>query len=156
MNILQTCLNDYQPTSVIFLGDLFHSDHNEEWTFFENWLKTNLSVGFILVKGNHDILDERLYHSANLRVVDSLRSGPFYFSHEEEESDLYNLSGHIHPGVRIKTGARQGVTLSCFYFSSNSGLLPAFGQFTGNYKIKPKKGSSVFAIAGDQIVAMEG
>ncbi len=101
----------------------------------------------VLIKGNHDILEEGIYQSTNLKICDELKEGPFHFTHESVDTELYNFSGHIHPGIRLKGKARQGATLPCFYFEENSALVPAFGDFTGVYKIKPAKGSKIFVIA---------
>jgi hypothetical protein len=45
------------------------------------------------------------------------------------------------------------MTLPCFYFGRDYGLLPAFGEFTGTAVIRPRVGESVFVLAGDEIVA---
>ena len=66
----------------------------------------------------------------------------------------YNLSGHLHPGVNLRGKARQSVTLPCFYFGEQAGLLPAFGTFTGIARIQPKKNDKVFAIVEDKVIAV--
>jgi metallophosphoesterase superfamily enzyme len=74
---------------------------------------------------------------------------------EEEAQDLYNLSGHLHPGVNMRGKARQSVTLPCFYFGENMGLLPAFGTFTGLARIYPKKNDKVFVIVEEKIIEIQ-
>ena len=73
---------------------------------------------------------------------------------EEIPEGLYNLAGHIHPGVRLVGKGRQGMTLSCFYFGERQGLMPAFGQFTGRYKIKPEPKDRVFVITENTLIEM--
>ena len=150
---LEYLIYTYSPQKIAFLGDLFHSDLNVEWQFFEAWME-NQSCKMILVKGNHDILSEEVYKSSKMEIYDELIMGPFHFTHEKTESDLYNLSGHVHPAVRLRGRAKQGLTVPCFYFSKAFGLLPAYGSFTGTYKIRPKVGDLVFATTGDQVVAL--
>ncbi|HMU04607.1 MAG TPA: hypothetical protein PJ990_13330, partial [Saprospiraceae bacterium] len=70
---------------------------------------------------------------------------------DEIKNGYYNLAGHIHPGISLKGKGRQKVTLPCFYFGINNGLLPAFGYFTGKAIIKIEKKSDIFAIAEDKI-----
>lgn len=146
-------IDKYQPKTIVYLGDLFHSDLNAEWTSFINWIDT-YSIRMILIKGNHDILSEEVYRASKLEVFNDLVMGPFLFTHEKVTSELYNISGHVHPAVRLKGRAKQGVSVPCFYFSENFGLLPAFGSFTGTFKIRPIKGDRVFATTGEEVIAL--
>jgi DNA ligase-associated metallophosphoesterase len=146
----------YHPVTIIFLGDLFHSEINNEWDDFIFWLNQNSQLDIILVKGNHDILNESIYDLSILQLKDELIVKPFHFTHEAVQSDYYNVSGHVHPSIRLLGSARQAMTLSCFYFSLTSAILPAFGNFTGNFKIKPEKNSKIFAVAEDEIIALMG
>jgi uncharacterized protein len=85
-----------------------------------------------------------------------LRIGNFVLTHEPlamvNEGD-YNLSGHLHPGVQLRGTGKQSITLPCFYFGKQMGLLPAFGSFTGLARINPKKEERIFVIAENKIIA---
>eukprot|EP01136_Pigoraptor_vietnamica_P028932 Opistho-1_new@86919 len=151
---LNGLLADYNPNKIILLGDLFHSDFNEEWLGFKEWVLQNGAREIILVKGNHDILDDQIYQLSTMKIVDELTVGSFHFTHEFVMSELYNISGHIHPSVLLRGHARQGINLPCFCFDRASALMPAFGNFTGTYRIKPKKGSRIYAIAENHIIAL--
>ncbi len=140
-----------RPERVLLLGDLFHSYKNEEWGDFLDFLDYHKEIEFTLVQGNHDILVD---YPKELKVVPKLIEGPFSFSHIREEDAHYNISGHIHPGVTIRGKARQGITMPCFLFSKEYGLLPAFGQFTGMKKIRPLRHDRVFAIADRQVIEL--
>ena len=112
-------------------------------------------IEFILVKGNHDILVPELYNASTLLVVDTYRIGPFILSHKEEkDSILYNISGHVHPSVRLKGKAKQGLRLPCFYFGEFAGLLPAYGNFTGTYPIRPKVGDRIYGILENSVISL--
>jgi len=144
-----------KPERVICLGDLFHSYYNPEWEVFGELVKHFVKISFELVLGNHDIMSEQQYVRKGIVVHDSLRIEPFIFTHHpltEADTQLYNLSGHLHPGVNLRGKARQSVTLPCFYFGENSGLLPAFGAFTGLARIRPKKNDKVFVIVEEKII----
>lgn len=155
---LEKLLADTQAKHVIFLGDLFHSDLNMEWTDFLQWVAKRPSINFILVKGNHDILPEAAYIADNLNIyAEKLEIKPFLLTHKPEpakarEKGLYNLCGHLHPAIGLKGPARQNITLPCFYFGLHGGLLPAFGNFTGFSKISVKQGDAVFGITPTQVV----
>lgn len=150
--ILDKLIAKFKPQQVIFLGDLFHSDHNQGWEVFKRWIKSKAPLPFKLVLGNHDVLDESSYRISNLEVMEKLSLHPFDLTHIPEETELYNLAGHIHPAVRLTGKGRQSLRLPCFYFGKKNGLLPAFGNFTGTAKINIHKTDTVFAIADNKVV----
>ncbi|KYG73353.1 MULTISPECIES: ligase-associated DNA damage response endonuclease PdeM [Roseivirga] len=150
--ILDKLIAKFKPQQVIFLGDLFHSDHNQGWEVFKRWIKSKAPLPFKLVLGNHDVLDESSYRISNLEVMEKLSLHPFDLTHIPEETELYNLAGHIHPAVRLTGKGRQSLRLPCFYFGKKNGLLPAFGNFTGTAKINIDKTDAVFAIADNKVV----
>ena len=145
---------------IVFLGDLFHSDLNSGWWHFNKWMEEFPQEEFFLVKGNHDILPPQLYIESRLNVFETeMLVYPFLLTHEplgekEIKEGYYNISGHIHPAVLLKGRGLQQITLACFYFGLHYALLPAFGKFTGFYKIQPKKEDAVFAIAEKQVLRL--
>ena len=148
---MEELLGEYQPARVLLLGDLFHSYENLEWQDFIQFLDQYAHVEFVLVQGNHDILDR---YPEKLQLIQKLDEEPFSFTHIREESDLYNISGHIHPGISIKGKARQGVTLPCYWFGKKHAVMPAFGHFTGIKKIRPSRGDQIFAIADQNVIEL--
>ncbi|RYD83017.1 MAG: ligase-associated DNA damage response endonuclease PdeM [Sphingobacteriales bacterium] len=156
INILSRLAADFQPETICFLGDLFHSDKNSEWEIFVQWRESLAHVNFELIRGNHDIIAAAHYKRANIKVYPvCVEKGPFLFTHEPMEncpSDKYPFAGHIHPGVRLSGNGRQSLTLPCYYFGNNQALMPAFGQFTGTSQIKPKKGDAVFVVAEGKVI----
>lgn len=151
---IKSLISKFRPDRVLILGDLFHSDLNLEWNHFNEWIREIKELKFILVKGNHDILPEELYSLANLEVYEShLLMPPFTFSHQAVQPEkTYTLSGHIHPAVRIHGPAKQSLTLPCYYFTDSHGILPAFGNFTGLARIKPKENDDIFVILEDSVI----
>ncbi|MEM6644105.1 MAG: ligase-associated DNA damage response endonuclease PdeM [Bacteroidota bacterium] len=148
---LKWLLQEIQPEKVFFLGDLFHSDQNMEWQDFIDFLASYRHIDFTLIEGNHDILSR---YPESLTVVKRVEIPPFSFTHFREKDDLYNISGHIHPGVTIRGRARQGITMPCFLFSNDHCVMPAFGQFTGIKKVRPKQDDRVFAIVEEQVIEL--
>lgn len=149
-------LNQVKPKRFIILGDLFHSDYNPEWEVFGQIRKHFASISFELVKGNHDVMSRYQYDKHEILLHESqLQIENLLLSHEplqEAREGLFNVYGHIHPGVRLKGKGRQNVTLPCFYFTEQEALLPAFGLFTGLYRIQPKKNDKVFVIVEDKVM----
>lgn len=154
---LSDLIHEYRPEKILFLGDLFHSELNNDWNWLELWRGLFPDITMILVKGNHDILHPEYYKKSGFRVVDQLALGPFLFTHEPfQQQDLrpglYVMSGHIHPGVKLKGLGRQMVTLSCFIFDEHQAVLPAFGKFTGRYCLPTNERCRIFALVGKGVV----
>jgi DNA ligase-associated metallophosphoesterase len=153
-NRLVGLIEKHHPSRVIFLGDLFHSVQNQSYNTFQDTLSLFKKITFDLVIGNHDIMDMEDYTNLGITVYEELFISELWLTHEPQDeikNGYYNLAGHIHPGVTLKGKGRQKMTLPCFYFSINNGLLPAFGYFTGKAIIKIEKKSDIFAIAEDKI-----
>lgn len=152
---LASVLDNHPGADLIFLGDLFHSDYNPDWDNMAELKGHYRDHRFILVRGNHDILDGEHYGETGIEVCETMDLGPFLLTHhplEEVPSGKYNLAGHIHPGVRLKGRGRQRIAVPCFYFDVKNGILPAFGAFKGKHLLEPGKGSRVFVITGDAVI----
>jgi DNA ligase-associated metallophosphoesterase len=146
-----------KPTRIICLGDLFHSHYNPEWEVFGEVIRHYSNISFELVLGNHDIMSERQYERKNIKVYDELTIDNFLFTHHPLDNipeNLYNMSGHIHPGVHLRGKGRQSVTLPCFYFGERQAFLPAFGKFTGLAMIAPKKDDRIYVVADNKILSV--
>ena len=159
LELLIDLLRFTNPNRVICLGDLFHSHYNPEWEVFGEVVKHFRTISFELVLGNHDIMSNIQYNRKGILLHETLRLDPFIFTHHpmsEIEKQCYNIAGHIHPGVNLRGKGKQSVTLPCFYFGEYSGLLPAFGMFTGLAKIRPRKEDKVFVIVDGKIVEVNG
>lgn len=156
---LEGLLNMTTVEHLIILGDLFHSNINEEWKQFINWRKQHKQLEVSLVVGNHDILDKQNYHTGRINLFKKMKADPFLLVHDLEELeepeaiDSYILSGHIHPAVKLVGKGRQAMKLPCFYFGETHGVLPAFGGFTGTHLIEPQDSDRVFIIVNGQIMA---
>lgn len=155
---LSNLINRYRPERLLILGDLFHSDANREWFQFEEWREEFKSMQIDLVAGNHDRLHESFYKSAKLDVYQLLDENGFRFTHEPEKSEtaeLLNVSGHVHPAVKVSGKGRQSLRLPCFWFSHNSVILPAFGVFTGLHSMKYTDQDKIYVVADGQVVQFQ-
>lgn len=150
---LSSILLEFQPERLLILGDLFHSDYNSDWRVFSELRQTFAGIHFDLILGNHDSLASNLYADNQIHVHEKLKIGPFLLTHKpHEKSAQYNIAGHLHPGVKLYGESRQSLTLPCFYFGCQHAILPAFGTFTGVYKLKPEKDDRVIVISSDQLI----
>ncbi len=154
-DLMTEVLEFFNPKTVCFLGDLFHSSLNKEWELFEQWVsKTDAEI--ILVSGNHDIISPLKYEALNVKVVLEIQSDGFLLTHHPEERDgFFNFSGHIHPAVRLRGSGRQTLRLPCFFKSKNQMIVPAFGEFTGSHTLKPSKKNEVFAVTKEAVFQVD-
>jgi DNA ligase-associated metallophosphoesterase len=158
VELLISVIQQTKPRRVVMLGDLFHSAYNEEWEALRSIVLAFPGISFELVVGNHDILSQVQYHRSNIHLHgEAYEDFPFILTHHPLENipdGLYNLAGHVHPGVQLTGRAKQSVTLPCFYFGEQQGILPAFGAFTGLAKIKPRQNDQIFVVADKEVVKL--
>ncbi|WP_010521071.1 ligase-associated DNA damage response endonuclease PdeM [Aquimarina agarivorans] len=154
-NQLNAVVSYFNPTTLCFLGDLFHSHLNNEWFFFEQWIQT-VMCKVILVSGNHDIIPVLKYESIGVNVIDFLSKKGIHLTHQPEKKEgFFTISGHIHPGVRLVGAGKQQITIPCFFKQANQLVLPAFGTFTGNFIIEPQLGEQIYGIADDEVIKLQ-
>ena len=154
---LDVLLKTFEPERLIILGDLFHSSHNSAWAPFAAWCAQQ-STSIHLVPGNHDVLADRRYSDAGIRVCDdTLEEGPFVFGHEAtERPGVYSIGGHVHPGVSLRGKGRQQLRLPCFRFGASAALLPAFGLSTGLLVLPPTPAERLFACTDRAVLDVSG
>ncbi len=145
-------------TEVVFLGDFLHSaEGRAEQTFatFAEWRDARSDVALTIVRGNHDRKAGDPPECWKARCIDAgERLGTFVLNHEPGPSNVggYALAGHIHPAVRLTGVGERGVRLPCFWFGARYGVLPAFGTFTGNADVLPRRGDQVYVIAEEEVL----
>lgn len=132
---LSSLIDDYQPDSVIALGDSIHDIHA-----FSRMTKTNQYRLQGLVKrvsqwywvlGNHDpeLPDFLGKEQHQLLEIDNM-----LFCHEPVDRNLPQIFGHFHPKATHKSGKLK-VTGPCLLYSDTRLIMPAFGQYTGGLHI---------------------
>lgn len=132
---------------LIVLGDLWHARTGrtpENREALAAWRQARPRLETLLVIGNHD----RGAGWELQAVEEGHRLAPFVLRHHPEP-DLqgYVLCGHLHPGFRLEGKGGQSLRLSCFWFGSAVGVLPAFGDLTGTAQVRPREGDLVFVAA---------
>ena len=148
-------IDNYRPETVLLLGDLFHSEYNNEWLWFKSLLMSYPNVQFVLVEGNHDILPRGTYQIENLLKIGRLEEQHILFSHHPiEQNQKLNICGHVHPGIRVTGKARQSVSLPCFVLSQTHFILPAFGDLTGLSIVDREKDTTYYVVTQDTVVEL--
>jgi DNA ligase-associated metallophosphoesterase len=143
---------------VIFLGDFLHSAEGRAPRTLERfhaWRAARARVKLTLVRGNHDAKAGDPPCEWDVKCIDpGERLGPFVLNHHPgpARGGGYALSGHIHPAVRLRAAGEKSLRLPCFWFGARYGVLPAFGAFTGNAEVLPRRGDQVFVIAEQEVL----
>jgi DNA ligase-associated metallophosphoesterase len=143
------------------LGDLLHA---RAWRAPETvrtiaeWRASARGLDLLLVRGNHDRRAGDPPPDLGITVVDGpVQLGPFALRHEPRVANgAYVLAGHIHPGVTVRGRGRERLRLPCFAFGPRVGILPAFGEFTGTALAERGPHDRIYAIAGDDVVRVDG
>lgn len=150
--LLDKIVTEFKPFHLCFLGDLFHSSLNKEWDIFANWAaKTPTKISLVI--GNHDIIAPEKFNALGVEIFSKLQLDDFVLTHHpEEHQDKFNFCGHIHPAVKLQGFGRQRLKLPCFFRTKNQLILPAFGEFTGNHTLKPKKEDEVFVLVDGEVI----
>lgn len=153
---LTLLIEKYSPVDFYILGDLFHSDWNEQWESLNAFLSDFIHVKFHLVKGNHDVLPPLAYRQSLFQIHENpVEMGNLFLTHEPTKhipEGKLNICGHIHPGVRLYGKGRQSIRISCFHLSENQLILPAFGRFTGLSLVKRKAQDHIYGISGEKVI----
>lgn len=152
-------LQFFKAEQLIIVGDLSHSQFNEEMNFFKKWRNDFSQLNIFLVNGNHDILDDDWYEELKIERKNMLQVNGFSFCHDPEDilpgiidEGSYTFCGHLHPAISIRGKGKQSLQFPCFYFKKNTGLLPAFSRFSGSSRIDPEKGENVFAVIENELM----
>ena len=156
---LSNLMDQFAPRQLIFLGDLTHGRIDNPAVFnrlIKRWRRRHMNVTVSLVTGNHDrSAGQTSPHWQFDRVAEDISVQPFQFTHKPKmHGALYNLAGHLHPAVTLRGLGRQQETLPCFCFGPRSGILPAFGSFTGNHVIYPSPDDRIFVVADQRVIKM--
>jgi DNA ligase-associated metallophosphoesterase len=156
---IDSLIENLNPDWILFLGDLFHSEKNEEWESFRQWRVSHKQIEIKLVLGNHELYPEEEYRMLGISCYDKYTVGPFLFIHDDrdasEDNEIFTFSGHIHPSVRMKGKGRQSLRIPCFYFDESRAILPAFGTLTGTHAVKLTRKSHVYGVLENQIFQIQ-
>lgn len=156
---LDALIATHLPESIVFLGDLLHAREShalETLTALRAWRSKHRTLGLVLVEGNHDRHAGALSAEFDVvTVVEPYRFGPWALCHHPQVVDgAYVLAGHEHPAFRLSTRF-ESVRLPCFRFGAHTGVLPAFGEFTGGFTVNQTRVlDAVYVVAGERVLSV--
>jgi uncharacterized protein len=163
LETLDAITQDLQATQaarLIFLGDFLHSKHAHTLSTqssLTDWRTRHATLPMLLVRGNHDDRAGDPPASLGFEVVDEpYLLGAFALCHHPQTTaGHYVLAGHWHPCITLHGKARERLRLPCFWLGDAAqhptGILPAYGSFTGMHPIERRETDAVYAVAGDVV-----
>ena len=153
---LSALLHHYQPAQLVFLGDFLHAAQARTPSLLAAlaaWRESHAALHCTLVRGNHDSRAGDPPHSLKFQTVDEpWPMGPFAACHHPQKNDSrYVIAGHLHPALTLNGPGRDHLRLACFSFDAGCAVLPAFGEFTGGWRVERQPGRALYAIGGQAV-----
>lgn len=153
---LDALMTRLAPERVVFLGDFLHARegrNDETFRLLAEWRARHGAIAMRLVRGNHDKRAGDPPGEVGIECVDGpVTEPPFALAHHPTRvAGAYVLAGHVHPCAVLVGRGRQRERLPCFWLGHRTGVLPAFGEFTGCAEVTPNEGDTVWVVAGDEV-----
>ncbi|MGN6145965.1 MAG: ligase-associated DNA damage response endonuclease PdeM [Mesorhizobium sp.] len=161
---LAEAVSDYQPRTVVSLGDSFHDGWGAErlpLPFRQRLEALMIGRDWFWVTGNHDP-----DAPADLpgETVRELAFGSLILRHEPSGTYVEGeVAGHLHPCARIVQRGRS-VRRRCFAGDGSRMIMPAFGAYTGSLNVLDRAYRGLFRhetliaymLGADRVFAMPG
>lgn len=161
---LSALIARYRPERLVFLGDLIHDRMDTGHPMLAHlakWRQEHADIEVTLVPGNHDRKGGNLARECGVETLPAgSMLGALRLLHEPDAlmpahapAAGLALAGHLHPVVHLR-GRGDSLRLPCFWWRSGVIVLPAFGEFTGGYAVKPRSTDQIFLLADGTVRAM--
>ncbi|MEP6513400.1 MAG: metallophosphoesterase [Parafilimonas sp.] len=148
--------NDF-PSLTILLIKGNHDILKDEW-YTEAGIKLfnrELTIGNFIFTHDIAVISQQSAVNSQLPIASCALSTvncQLPTASERSPADNYFFTGHLHPGILLKSTSRQFLRFPCFYFGEHYAILPAFANFTGLALVAPNSKDAVFAIVNKEIM----
>jgi uncharacterized protein len=141
---LALAVEEYNPRTVISLGDSFHDGKGAARMpepFRASLAAMQKGRDWFWIAGNHD---PDAPQGVDGETVAEIALGGLTFRHEPTlVSVAGEIAGHLHPGARIVQRG-QSVRKRCFASDGRRLVMPAFGAFTGTLNVLDRAYRNLF------------
>lgn len=134
---------------LMMLGDVVHGPiHAAHWQAqWRQWRRQRDWLAVQAVRGNHDRALDRA--SLGIELLGSgIEEAGLWLCHEPVSDGRAAVCGHVHPVVRLPGLAR---ALPAFHYQHGQLILPAFGAFTGGWRVRPGGDAVLVVCNGEQL-----
>ena len=146
----------HAPQRIVFLGDFLHAAQARTPSLLaalQAWRRCHSALDMLLVRGNHDSRAGDPPPLMRIDVVDEpYLHGPFALCHHPQQHPThFVLAGHVHPVCRLSGPGHDSLRLPCFVAEASQAILPAFGEFTGGWKVNPAPKRRLYPVGGGRV-----
>ena len=142
---------------LVVLGDFLHAEQSRTPVLLAalaDWRARHAALHITLVRGNHDSRAGDPPASLGIAIVDEPHLvAPFACCHHPQaHATHFVLAGHVHPACLLFGAGRDRLRLPCFVVDAGQAdqagqaVLPAFGEFTGGWRVAPAPGRRLYAV----------
>jgi DNA ligase-associated metallophosphoesterase len=156
---LSALIGCFAPQRLLILGDMLHAKESHVVTDqLLVWRRAHAQLAIELVVGNHDLRAGEPAEELGIHVhVEPLVEQGIAFEHEPPDPSgpppaLATIAGHVHPIVRLSDYDGSGVRVPCFVVEEKQMIVPAFGSFTGGWKMDRIAGRKLYVSAAGRVV----
>lgn len=136
---LRTTVEELQPETVVFLGDLVHAPRPApaERSALTSTLEA-LRARIVVVLGNHDRGFVRDYPNLPVEICNEWHASGFVAVHGDKAlpSAEHVIAGHLHPALAIVDDAGSGRKMPVFVAGEALTLLPAFSAMATGLDVR--------------------
>jgi uncharacterized protein len=147
---LRQLVCDYNPATLILLGDLVH-DKAAAREFFSLVTRLREQCKVILIAGNHDAQIKRL----RFGLSDSFATDRFEFHHgdcERKQNGRIQIIGHFHPAATLHDGAGLRLKFPALVQESDCWILPAFSPWAAGTEWSEDEQSRIWLCTPNRIL----
>ena len=152
---LSALIGFFKPDRLLILGDMLHAKQSHAVTDqLLAWRQAHAALAIELVIGNHDRRAGQPAEELGIHVhIEPLIEQGIAFEHEPPaETARPTVAGHVHPTVRLEDFDGSGVSVPCFVVEDDQMIVPAFGSFTGGWKMDRVPGRKLYVSAAGRVV----
>ena len=148
---LNTLLERYRPTRMIWLGDSLHTPQAAE--FAEDFLRGLGDLEVVVIKGNHD----RSWPRADRHEY---RRGGLVFHHGDKARELFEgeieIVGHIHPALSWSDGAGMRIKVPALVHGPRRVILPSFSDWSAGapWNDRLEDGETLWLVSARKVWAL--
>jgi uncharacterized protein len=153
-------LRDYDPATLILLGDLVH-DKTAAEEFFSFVTRLRAQCEVVLLAGNHDAQikcqTSKLKHF-NIDLRDFFATDRFEFHHgdcERKQNGLVQIVGHFHPAATLHDGAGLRLRFPALVQESGCWILPAFSPWAAGSEWTEREQSQIWLCTPHRILLID-
>lgn len=142
--------------ALVVLGDLLHgpvAQHSGAVEALARWRARQTSLQVMLVRGNHDDRAGDPPPHCGIEVhAGPMRLGGLRLDHEPpvDPAGVAWVCGHLHPAVHLRAGG-DALRLPAWWLRAGVLVLPAFGEFTGGWRVEPQAGEGLWVSDGTRV-----